>query len=251
MHGTQSILSIVSLIVLFAVFPSSALEKRSVAIDGVDLDSWNAGISCRLQYYNICTGWVWCWSGFGEGSKIGQVFDSSVCGPPGEISVLLQSIHFLCSGAPSGYGFTGTIAVYSVDANNCPVGAPIVSQPYLPAYVTFPFSTVAWGGVPIPNKFAIVVTTSDDLGISNPAQFGTDHPAAGPTGPVACGTCFPANRPIRSYSYGSVDSPICPGSLFNDGICNAELFWIADVIYIFDDISVESKSWGAIKGLYR
>jgi len=224
-----------------------ALEKRATSFDGNGSDDWNAGATCRVKYYNICTGWVWCWSGFGDGGRVGLVVNS--CCGAGEQAALLQSNHFLCTGAPSGYGFTGTIAVHNVDANDCPVGAAIASQPFLPTPVAS-FHTVAWGGVPVPSEFAIVVTMSDGTGgIANPAQLGTDHPAAGPTGPAACGTCYPANRPNHSFAYGTLSSPACPGSTFNDGICNAQLFW--DVDLLCGTVSVEESSWGSIKGLYR
>jgi hypothetical protein len=226
--------------------PGMALEKRASSFDGDRSDDWNAGATCRVNYYNICTGWVWCWSGFGEGGRVGLVVNSC-CGPE-ENAALLQSIHFACAEAPPGYGFTGTIAVHSTDANDCPVGAPIASQPFIPTG-SATFQTVAWGGVPVPAEFVIVVTMEDGIGgLANPAQLGTDHPAAGPTGPAACGTCYPSNRPNHSFAYGTAASPACPGSTFNDGICNAQLFWDVDLAC---DVSVDDSSWGAIKGLYR
>ena len=71
---------------------------------------------------------------------------------------------------------------------------------------------------------------------------------AGPTGPEACGTCYPTTRPNHSFDYGTAGSPACPGSPFNDGICDAQLFWNADLA---STASVESRSWGTIKGLSR
>jgi len=225
---------------------SMALEKRASSFSGDRSDDWNAGATCRVSYYNICTGWVWCWSGFGEGGRLGLVVDC--CCGPGEQSALLQSTHFLCSPAPSGYGFTGTIAVHNVDANDCPVGAAISSQPFLPSVA--PFQTVAWGTVSVPCQFAIVVTMNDgEGGVANPALIGTDHPAAGPTGPVACGTCYLPTRPNHSFAYGTVATPACPGSSFNDGICDAQLFW--DIDLVCGGVSVDESSWGSIKGLYR
>jgi hypothetical protein len=127
------------------------------------------------------------------------------------------------------------------------VEPPIQSQPYLPTYVTFPFSVVNWNCVPVPSRFAIVIRLNEDS-FASPASFGSDHPAAGPTGPESCGLCFPANRPNRSYQYGTADSPICPGIPFNDGICDAQLFWDIDLACT---VSVEESSWGQIKVLYR
>jgi hypothetical protein len=45
-----------------------------------------------------------------------------------------------------------------------------------------------------------------------------------------------------------VANPICPGSPFNDGICDAQLFWDIDLACA---VSVEDTSWGKIKDLYR
>jgi hypothetical protein len=87
-----------------------ALEKRSVPVGDAQVDAWTAGTTCRVNYYNICTGWVWCWGGFGDEFRIGVVSESC-CGPD-ELAALCQSMHFLCSPANAGYGFTGSIAFY-------------------------------------------------------------------------------------------------------------------------------------------
>jgi hypothetical protein len=225
--------------------PASAFEKHSVRVGDSLADAWTGGATCRINYYNICTEWIWCWQGFGDDYRIGVVAES--CCGPGEPAVLCQTTHFLCEIAPIGYEFVGSIAVHAVDANDCPVEPPIQSQPYLPGYGSFPFSVVNWGCVPVPSRFAIVMTLSE-YGFPNPAQFGTDHPAAGPTGPQACGVCYPANRPNHSFRYGTKASPICPGLPFNDGVCDAQLYWDIDLACT---VSVEESSWGKIKGLYR
>lgn len=227
--------------------PSWALEKHALAVQN-KAEEWSNGATCRVSYYNVCTGWVWCWSGFGDDFRFGVVVDQ--CCEGGAASILLQSSLFLCIGAPPvypGFGYTGTIAVHSVDANDCPTGAPIAIQPYLPAYVTFPFSVVNWGGITVPNRFALVVTTEEN-GLPSSAEFGSDHPAAGPTGPPSCGACYPANRVSRSYQWGTVSSPLCPGEKFNDGVCDAELISNLDFSCA---VSVEETSWGSVKGLYR
>jgi hypothetical protein len=219
---------------------SMALEKKA-ALATDRADDWNAGATCRVNYYNICTGWVWVWSGFGDGGRVGTVFNTCCSNQ----SQLLQTSIFVATSAPSGYGFTGTIAVHNTDANDCPVGAPLASQPLLPTSV---FQISLWGGLPVPPEFLVVVTMSESQGLPNPGSLGTDHPAAGPTGPQACGTCYPANRVNHSFAYGSAASPVCPGSTFNDGICDSQLFWDADLAC---DVGVESSTWGQIKGLYR
>lgn len=224
---------------------SMALEKRAAKFDDSRSDDWNAAASCLIRYYNTCTGWLWVWSGWADGDRVGQVVNS--CCPPGQSAALLQTATLVYSGGPPGYGFTGTIAIHNTDANDCPTGAAIGSQPFL-AGPSGTFVINAWGGLPVPNEFAIVNTVADALGFSNPMAFGTEHPAAGPTGPQACGSCYPLNRVNRSFYYGTAATPICPGSPLNDGVCDAQFLWegLASCI-----VSVEETSWGSIKGLYR
>jgi len=223
---------------------SMALEKRGQTFDDSRSDDWNAAASCLIRYYNTCTGWLWIWSPWNDGDRIGQVVNT--CCPSGQGSALLQTALLHYSGGPAGYGFTGTVAIYNADANNCPTGAAIGSQPILPGNATF--SVNAWGGLPVPNKFIILETISDALGFSTPVLVPTEHPAAGPTGPAACGTCYPTNRVNRSFAYGPASAPVCPGSAFNDGVCDAQLLWEAVISCV---VSVEETSWGSIKNLYR
>jgi hypothetical protein len=52
----------------------------------------------------------------------------------------------------------------------------------------------------------------------------------------------------HSFAYGTAASPVCPGSTFFDGVCDAQLIWRADTACID---AVEPSTWGQIKGLYR
>lgn len=222
-----------------------ALERRSVPM--VDsAESWNAGVLCTINYSNTCTGWVWVWTGFGDGARLGTVY-TSCCGSGTPGGALFTSTVYVMSGPPPGYGYTGSIAVYGVDGNNCPVGAPLALQAFLPG--SSAAQLVSWGSVVVPPKWAIVLTL-EEPGAPNPTGIVTDHPAAGATGPVACGSCYPQNRLNRSFAYGTPDSPLCPGSTFNDGVCDAQLIWWAE-LGCACCTSVEYSSWGQIKGLYR
>ena len=150
---------------------ASALEKYTVRADDSRIDSWSAGATCRVSYYNFCTGWVWCWGGFPDKSRFGMVVDQ--CCPKGSTASILSTSFFLCDEAHVGYGFTGTIAVHAVDANNCPIGAPIAVQNYCPIWTgPTPFSVVSWGGVEVPQTFAILVTQSAIIGSQ---EFGNKY----------------------------------------------------------------------------
>jgi hypothetical protein len=218
-----------------------ALEKTRVLDTQAD-EGWTSGSSCTIVYYNRCTLWSWAWSGFGDGGTFGVCADNC-CTP--ERGIVTATTLRIFMAAPPGYNFTGTASLETVDANCCPTGV-LASQPWLP--------TGAFGGLYdlhlwaqiVPAKFAVVYTVA---GAANPMQVGTDHPAAGPTGPQACGFCYPLNRPNHSYAWGSAASPVCPGSTFNDGICDAQLR--LDIYLTCQPVSVDASSWGSVKNLYR
>jgi len=221
---------------------SFALEKTRVLDNSADDNGWAAGSTCSIVYWNRCTLWGFSWSGFGEKAVIGVCADNC-CTP--EQGVVTETRHWFFTNAPAGYGFTGTVALSTVDANCCPNGT-LASQPFLPA--GFP-GIVAWAQV-VPAKFAVVMTLEDGTGgLANPAGVATDHPSAGPTGPQACGFCYPLNRVNHSFGWGTTTTPACPGSTFNDGVCDAQLRW--SIFMACHPVSVEASSWGAVKNLYR
>ncbi len=227
-------------IAVLSLFTTSAfaLERSAESVDPEDSSDWFAGTTCSVVYYNFCTGWVFNWSGWEDGDVIGNVVPS--CCPSG--GELVGSNLRIREGAPSGYGFTGSISVYAADANDCPTGAPIASQPFLP---TSGWQPVIWG-VNVPSRYIVTVTHA---GVA-PTRHRTDHPSPGPTGPEACGTCYPTNRETRSFYYGTASSPLCPGSPFDDAesICNAELMWEHAMTC---PVSIDDTTFGKVKSLYR
>ena len=228
-------------IVAFLVAPgANALEKTREAVDDGEYSDWSAGATCTVLHYNFCTGWVFNWSGWADGDVVGQVYDSCCNGA----SELLLSNLRIRDGAPAGYGFTGTISVSAADANDCPT-TPIMTQAYLP---TEGWQIVNWGA-PVPSRFIVSMVLAD-AGIPSPVRLRTDHPSAGPSGPEACGNCYPTTRVNHSFSYGTTTSPLCPGSPFDDAesVCDAELVWEQ---VLACTVSIEDESWSKVKSLYR
>jgi hypothetical protein len=216
-----------------------ALQRVSQpATDVARADGWTAQGTCSVAYYNICTGWIWLF-GFNLGASFGICVDSC-CGPTDNTSLVTSWQYFTTPGA-IGYGFTGLSEVYAADPDCCPTGAPIGSQPLLPLSG---WNGIAWG-VSVPSTFILTFGTAV---VPNYAPAATDHPAAGPTGPAACGTCYPTTRVNHSYIYTYGPYSFCPGSTFFDGVCDAQLFWDVELAC---DVSVEESSWGSIKNLYR
>jgi hypothetical protein len=107
---------------------------------------------------------------------------------------------------------------------------------------------VLWGGLPVPNPFAVVVTEKVFGDWLRFTGYVTDHPAAGPTGPPACGVCYDEQRPTRSFQWGKAVVPVCPGVPFHDEVCNAELIWE----FGFNcPVSIDDSTWGRIKTLHK
>lgn len=228
------------------VFATSAFALEKSAMRATDIDGdWNAGTTCSVAYWNTCTGWVWTWSGWSPADVIGVCFDACCAGQLTSVTI------FTVTSAPPGYNFTGTLEVKAADANCCPTGPALASEQYLPGLgqagpvviADYDFTT----DPAVPGQFVVTWTMGSGAGL--PSRFVTDHPAAGPTGPVSCGTCFPTTRANNSYYYGTSSTPLCPGSALNDGVCDAQWYWTANLIGC--TISVEEESWGGIKALYK
>jgi hypothetical protein len=227
--------------------PSGALEKVSVPGPDGARDGWvRATTSCQVAYYNQCNGWVWVWRGWEETETLGVRF--SPCCPGGfGAHQLMDAFLFFQTGAPSGYGFTGTLDVWTADGQGCPTGPPLRSSPFLPATGT---NHVDYSANPVDlsaGDFVLTITTGNYT-VGNPLGVVTDHPAAGATGPAACGLCYPTTRAVRSFYFGTAASPLCPGETLDDLLCSAELLWDVDLVCA---TPVEGRSWGRIKELYR
>lgn len=221
---------------LLLVCPAPALEKAPVPLgDREHSEAWERATSLTIAYYNFCTGWIWSWGGWDPGDRLGVTFNAP------HSAGLFGSWIFVSAAAPSGYGFTGTVEVYNHD-DGCPVGAPLASQPFLPAqYWNFQI----WA-IPVPPNLMLLATLGPTS--SNPIRFGSDHPAAGPTGAIACGTCYPTTRMTHSFYYGSAPTTPCPGDPFFDGTADAELLW--DIL-VSVPTALQSESWASVKALYR
>ena len=228
---------LVALLVGAMSMPAWALEKTSRR--AIDNDQWSASTTGTIRYYNNCTGWVWVWSGWSPGETMGVRVDAVV-----SYCFLNLSWALTFSGVPAGYGFTGTIAVR--DGTTC--AAPVlVSQPYLPP-VTSGWNATRWGGVPVPADFLVDITWGAAPGFTNGTGLASDHPFAGPTGPTACGLCFPSTRVSQSRYFG-VGGTYCPsGTTLSDGLCDIE--FMMDINPKCTDVVVD-ESWARVKSLFR
>ena len=222
--------------------PISALEKHLSRAPEVDSPDWSASATTTIRYYNTCTGWTWTWSGWDAGDRMGFCFD--VGGSGGllsETSMYIEGDTWYC-----GYGFTGTISIR--DGCDCSAGVVAV-QPWCPLFDGLGWQTTAWGGVPVPPTFQLRIDWAVPTGwLGNPNGLVSDHPAAGATGPPACGTCFPSSRVVRSRYFDSLGTYCPSGVALDDGVCHAEFLVEAS---LQGAVGLQEESWGGIKTLYR
>ncbi len=224
---------------ILAASSVGALEKTAVRVTDVERGDWGAASTISVVYYNFCTGWMWVWAGWSPNDVIGVCYTNPYR-PPGD-TVVSTTWELVYTTAPAGYGFTGIIDVWEGDSNCCAVGH-MAGQPF---YFYGTWNGHGWG-IPAPEIFLVTVTFGPVPGI--PSGMASDHPAAGPTGPPACGYCYPTPRTCHSYYYGTVTSPYCPGVTLSDGTCCVEWIWDAAVS---GPCNVTESSWGNIKALYR
>ncbi len=228
---------------LLLSIPASALEKtRARVIEDRDHpDTWSATTTCTLVYYNYCTGWIWCWGGWDDHERFGVCFECPGGGTEGSFNLNTVGM-YNCQGTIPGYGYTATVDVWAANDYECPSGPSLASQP-LAIYGGWLETTF---DIQVPSRFVVTLTTGTNL--AGLQSYATDHPAAGPTGPPACGTCYPSSRVTHSYYYGTTTSPLCPGFRFNDGVCYAELIWDIGLSLTGES---EGASWRQVETLYR
>jgi hypothetical protein len=235
---TASVMALV-----FGAGAAHGLEIRRVEATTEFTTGWDTGATCSVSYANTCTGWRYVWGGWEEGERVGVVFEPC-CGN----GLLVGTQVFFTDGAPSGYGYTGTLAISEAISGDCP-GAPYQSLPFVPSGVPYGGRAFvhSWSGIP-PGPVVLTYTFTDDWRGYNPT-VPTDAPAGGPTGPQSCGLCYPSSRPTHTFYFGTAVSPLCPGWPFNDGVCDAELLhWNAQFSCT---VAVERATWGSLKNLYR
>lgn len=231
---------------LLCALPARGLER--VSLPAGDAAPWASASSVTVAYYNSCNGWLWSDVVY-PGDQFGVVVESP---HPGAVLVACDLLQDYVGTNDTGYGHVATVAVHAVDSQDCPTGAPLASVPW--TETENPSGWVTYGfGIPVPDRFALTVTMHE-WGGDYPEDGATlrwDHPGAGPTGPPACGVCYPSPRLPHSFKFASEGVPLCPGAEYVDlqgTECPWELVWQAR---FEGSVGVEPASWARVKSLYR
>lgn len=192
---------------------------------------------CTIQYYNMCSGWVWTLTG-NAGDHVGTVYDLPTdCGKlTTEVCEHLQT-QYVCYENTPGYGFTFTIEMYDVDAQFCLLGGhgAITQDP----------ANYAWNATP-----ALGTTCSDFVAITYIWDLGP-LPRVGmgpynPGHPDCAGVVFP---PVF-YQWVYAGTPYCPPYLWYIGGCNVamqEVSWFD----CQEGTATKDANWGEVKNLFR
>lgn len=199
---------------------------------------------CSIIYYNVCSYWIWTWSGWSPDDIAGIVFDlPEDCGwTPGSGST--QNTHFWWYWRYTNPGYLGnfiTYELYEVDDYGClgvsPTGAlqgtdPLERWNYFPGLGTVETDRAAlvarWETGTIP-------------------RLVTDNNYKNLNSPVACPDYEVG--PAHTFFFGTSQTTYCPPLEFADSWgpidCLMEAGWDNPTI------RTESASWSSIKKFFR
>ena len=197
---------------------------------------------CSISYYNLCSGWLWIFSGWAYGDMAGVVFDlPGDCGKlPGESCTNTHFWWYWRYTLPT-RGYAVSYDLYEVDTEMClttSVGsiayhAPIERWNYYDGL-----------GTVTGDKAAIVATWIGGTLPYLPTEHNTENAAA----PIACPGFVPDIG--RSYRWGNeYTSVYCPPyHIAHDNYVDI----IMDAGFDCETpTSTEETSWGGIKDLFR
>jgi len=234
-------LALSAVVLAGAAGPALALEKAPARAP--DAPEFVAGTTVEIAYFNVCTGWVWNWSGAPPLATYGVFYHD----PGPEDDRLLRTHVFYAQGAPAGYGYTSIARAMGPFEPRCPDGLLDFAF-FLPQTG---WNTIVWNGdqgIPV-EDFFVLVSHSPEPG--NPTVIVTEKGEGGGARPGGCGTCYDADREPFSFQFGQEDVIVCPGLPWHDdSACPLELVWRSDV-RLGSPTSVAAASWGKVKSLYR
>jgi hypothetical protein len=209
-------------------------------------DRGAASGTCSIVYYNLCSGWLWVWSGWEPGDEVGVVFDLPAdCGAlPNEVCTNTEFWWYWRYTSP-GWGYTITFNLYRVDEDGCKVGASLATiAGYDPSGAHYPGPLVFPEVVDLTGRVAIAATW--DKGTL--PHLATDNNAKNLAAPVLCPGYSPS--PVHSFFYGGPSAPYCPPLDFQDSHGPVQILMDAS-FECHPGTGTAESSWSAVKTLFR
>ncbi|MFH1681475.1 MAG: hypothetical protein ABIH26_12655 [Candidatus Eisenbacteria bacterium] len=234
------LLTLAMAIAAFADIPHVTKSAMNEAI--VPHGSGGATGTCSIIYYNMCSGWLWTWSGWLAGDEVGVVFDMPTdCGKiPGEPCTNTVFWWYWRYTTP-GWGYTVTYNMYDATAQYCKTG---------PSYGTATQDpTERWNynlglGGPSLSDLITLTATWDKGGLP---RLGTDNNNKNYMAPVAC-PGFTVG-PIRTVYFGGLTTQYCPPQYLADNWGPVQC--LMDAEFFCGDIGTQESSWTGVKSLFR
>lgn len=254
-----------AVLVLAFAATSYALPVKTAEYGAVEARNFSpAQDQCYLEYYNFCGGWVWVWSGFTPGAKVGVCFDLNDCEclEACELCDDLGVVYWALKRVTP-YG-NADFEVFCAYENCCPCGTALAGVYGLPLTATW--TGIDWTGVTLtdcvapcdPCKFIYMLTinTPDHTNVySDGDNLNWDY---------GCGTtwCCTPHSFVYVDVYDYCTEFGAPAVLFTtdarstcppyQGYIGFFMNWLCDAtIACTGPSAAEESSWSEIKALYR
>ncbi len=237
------LITLLSLTLALSLFADVNLPRSAVQTGVEDIKVGGAGAgNCSIIYYNLCSGWIWLYSGFAAGDEVGVIFDLvGDCGKlPGAIICNTQGFWYWRFTSPK-RGFTVSYNLFEADSIGCKVGASLGS-------LANSDPVERWNLLPglgcVSGNMAVISATFD---AGTLPYLGTDDNESNAAGGPNClgigagtGNSVYYGRPSRTQ--------YCPPLYFSDGIGPVDFMMDASWYSI---TATEDASWGDVKSLFK
>jgi hypothetical protein len=245
----KKLLLVSFLIVAFAIPASADIVRDREAIQETLEPAHGAGGAtgaCSIVYYNLCSRWLWIWSGWAQYDIAGVCFDLPAdCDKlPGETCVFTHMWWYWRYTAPT-YGFLVNHKVWEADSDCCKIDPPVWVLAGADPVEGWNFFEPT-GDVCITTDYAVI---TGDWVLGTLPYYCTTNNNKNYQAPGPCPGYTVA--PQHSWYYGTVTTQYCPPyDIFNDGWGPSNT--LMDAGFICEvGIGSEEASWGEIKGLFR
>jgi hypothetical protein len=259
---------LLSTVLILAFAASSYAVPVKTAMEVGDLDYPSRQDVCALAYYNVCSGWIWYWTGWTPGAQLGTCFDLTDCADCSEPCHDLAEIVWLPYPITT-YGHVD-VEVFCGDDVCCPIGDPLggwynfpIDQDWANRY-HFVFSPPLDVSGCDPTMIVMVTLLEPDLTapVSSSDQLNW-HPPDGSDPCATEWTCEPHSYIYRDaldycFEYGAPVGWIVTG--YPESDCEdhggpADAFYVNLFLYIYlgceGATATEDATWSEIKALYK
>jgi hypothetical protein len=235
---------VILLLVLPAVVSSDVPRRPREAVNEAIAPHGMGGARafCSIVYYNLCSGWLWTYSGFVAGDQAGVMFDLPTDCSGSIDPVFITHFWWYWRYTTPGWGYTITYDLYKLDANLCKNGAP---QGTLAAQDP----TERWNYYIIPGQVyyspQIALTATYDKG--GLPRFVTENNNMSYQAPGACPGY--SVGPIHTFFWGGTTTQYCPPQYFADNYGAVDCLMDAGIEVM--EGGTEPSSWSKVKTLFR